>query len=164
MNRNIGFIAGALLAIQLTACNQFDSSEVTESDSKRYVIIEQRIESRDMKDRYSDLDRKSFVNVDRLAAQRALAGDGMIARMIGQEFSELNRADESRYWYQIGAENGDAIAMQNLSIALRVSDCVRANFWLKKALEDKAVKKIYRDAWVRDLEHETSVCAQRASS
>ncbi|WP_369975820.1 hypothetical protein [Xanthomonas bundabergensis] len=164
MNKTMNFIAGTFLATQLIACNQFNSSGVTESDVKKYVKIEQKIDNRDMKDRYSDLDRKSVVDVDSFAVQKALAGDGSIARMIGQEFSELNRADESRYWYQIAAENGDAIAMQNLSIALRASDCVRANFWLRKALADTKVKKIYREAWGRDLEHETNVCARRASS
>jgi TPR repeat protein len=67
----------------------------------------------------------------------ALSGDGKVALALGEEFAEMNRKSEARYWYQISSENGNGIAMNNLANLLRESDCERANFWLAKALKSE---------------------------
>lgn len=109
-------------------------------------------------DHYLPLEKRALVGVDKKGAAAALAGNGYVARTIASEFASLNRVSEAKYWSQIGAENGDGISMQNLSVMLREENCVRANYWLAKALETSHLPSLARASMEKDLEKYKHAC------
>lgn len=109
-------------------------------------------------DMFSELDRMARDGVDPVLVNASMKGDGRKAVSIGDRFSRLGKFVEARYWFSIAAENGDGVGMQRLSTLLRSSDCVRANYWLKKALLSGDLKGASLNANRLDLKKYEAEC------
>lgn len=150
-------IAIAMLASGfLYGCHSGDDGVVDPVLSSKYVSVEDdRI---NLTDNYLEIDRKALVGVDKKAANQALSGNGKVARAIGSEFAAVNRVDEARFWFQVAAENGDGVAMRNLSLALEDFSCTRSIYWLKKSLDTNHIGKMARASMEKELVINTKKC------
>jgi len=86
-------------------------------------------------DDFTSLESRARAGVDPSALAQALSGNRVIPRAIADSFARNQRMSEARYWLQIGAENGDGISMQQLSITLDRESCWRARYWLERAVK-----------------------------
>ena len=146
----VRFPALTLLLLCLGGCSRDTLSaeevEFLRDDYVRFDGVEPRLV-----DDFAPIELRARAGVDPLALSKALEGNRVIPRAIGESFARRQRMSEARYWFQIGAENGDGISMQQLSITLRKENCWRANYWLVKALETSHLPSLSQSSMEQDL-------------
>lgn len=81
------------------------------------------------------LRNESVSGVDAASVKSALSGNADSALNLAISLSDQRNYDGAIFWYQVAVENGSKIAMQHLSVLLRSTDCIRANFFLRKYLD-----------------------------
>lgn len=152
-------IALIVLLACLCGCAR-DSISAEEAEFLRddYVIADS-IEPR-LVDDFTVIELRAHAGVDPVAVSKALAGNRVIPRAIAESFAKRQSKSEARYWLQIGAENGDGISMQQLSITLRKENCRRANYWLERSLETTHLPSLSRSAAEQDLEEYRKTCKE----
>lgn len=101
--------------------------------------------------------------IDKNKMRLALDGDAGIALELASGFADQNKLDEAIFWYQISAENGNAIAMQHLSVYLRSIDCVRANYWLRRYIESLPKESAERSSSAEALDVHERECGLAVS-
>jgi hypothetical protein len=109
-------------------------------------------------DDFALLESRAHAGVDPVALSEAFSGNRVVPRAIAESFAKAQRMSEAEYWLQIGAENGDGISMQQLSITLRKRNCGRANYWLEKSLETNHLPSLARSSAEQDLEEYKEAC------
>ncbi|WP_386341855.1 hypothetical protein O4D10_09520 [Xanthomonas citri pv. citri] len=145
-------IAIVAVAIGVTGC----SGSLAEKVPTIHIDVDD--EKMDPVDHYLPIDRRAFHGVRKVDLDKALSGDGAMAVAIGNEFANANHLTEARFWYQIAAENGNAIGMNNFAILLEELDCHRANYWLAKAVAAGGVGKQSVISMKKGLEESQASC------
>ncbi len=155
-NQRFKYSAVIVIAIaEITGCNQ-----QAESSMARPVVVDVEVDEEkvDLVDHYLEIDKRAFVGVKEVDANKALNGDGPIAVAIGNAFADANHLTEARFWYRIAAENGDAIGMTHMAIAARDMECRRANYWLEKALTKGGLGERSEDSMKASLKEYKASC------
>lgn len=139
-------------AVGVTGCH---GSSVERVPTVDVDVDEEKV---DVVDHYLEIDRRALIGVDKASADKALAGDGPTAVAIGNAFADANHITEARFWYRIAAENGNAIGMNNFSIAVSELDCRRSIYWLKKAISQNTLGSKTQATMRKELEEVTASC------
>jgi TPR repeat protein len=115
-----------LVSIVLAACGNPD---------RELVDLDLEAPPHPVADEYWFYERRALeVPAPQMVAD-ALDGDALAALTLADKFADANRTTEARYWYQVAAENGSAAAMNNLAIVMQRTNCRRAIYWFRKAVE-----------------------------